>query len=512
MNFSNFGILGALLWGIAFLEMSGLVVNTNTTSVKVANLMRSSVLKMNESLARLSSGSRIMNPADDAAGLAVATKFTSQTHRIDAVRNTLANTQSFVQTADGYLQRVSTALSRMGEIGALAQDSTKSSSDLAAYNYEFQELKKLVRDTQDRQMNGQNLFAGESLAVVHDSKGRTFSYDTTDLKAFNYSNAVDGEIYSPPPFTWETTKDVWTVSKDGYMLREDAYKITQAYWTMEPNLTIFYLNANAWYKTGTGWSATDNGGTKYNSGSFIKEGAVAGHPNIQHDIISQLGFAAADSYSDSTFLSKSNPVSTGNGNIEAGDVISNAKDTFTTVDPSLVNSAIVPTNSFYQKGSFTTINPSPLLSTTLLTGGVVAVNPIASGEDSAATFYAAGSEITTDPTNYDVDPNAVETSKSHVLTASGAYWAIQKVKTALNQLSTDRASLGSVMGRLGGTSEELGVLRENLDQAVSRIRDTNVAQEATRFAKHKILTESATNMLKQANILPQNALRLILAL
>ena len=292
MNFSNFGILGALLWGIAFLEMSGLVVNTNTTSVKVANLMRSSVLKMNESLARLSSGSRIMNPADDAAGLAVATKFTSQTHRIDAVRNTLANTQSFVQTADGYLQRVSTALSRMGEIGALAQDSTKSSSDLAAYNYEFQELKKLVRDTQDRQMNGQNLFAGESLAVVHDSKGRTFSFDTTDLKAFNYSNAVDGEIYSPPPFTWETTKDVWTVSKDGYMLREDAYKITQAYWTMEPNLTIFYLNANAWYKTGTGWSATDNGGTKYNSGSFIKEGAVAGHPNIQHDIISQLGFAA----------------------------------------------------------------------------------------------------------------------------------------------------------------------------------------------------------------------------
>jgi flagellin len=56
------------------------------------------------------------------------------------------------------------------------------------------------------------------------------------------------------------------------------------------------------------------------------------------------------------------------------------------------------------------------------------------------------------------------------------------------------------------------VLRENLDQAISRIRDTNVAQEATRFAKHKILTESSTNMLKQANILPQNALRLILSL
>jgi len=492
--------------------MAGFVINTNTTSVKVANLMRSSVRKMNESLARLSSGSRIMNPADDAGGLAVATKFTSQTHRIDTVRNTLANTQSFVQTADGYLQRISTALTRMGELGALARDATKSSSDLAAYNFEFQDLKKFIRGSQDRQMNGQNLFAGDSIAVVHDAKGQTFSFDTTDLKAFNYSNVVDGDIYTPPPFTWETTKDVWTVSKDGYMLREDANMVTQAYWTMKPNLTIFYLKADAWYKAGTGWAATDNGGTKYNSGSFIKEGAVAGHPDIQHDIITQLGFTAADAYYDTTFLSKSNPVSTGNGNIEASDVIANAKDTFTTIDPSFMDSAIVPTNSLYQKGSFTTVNPSPVLSKTLLAGGVVAVNPISSGEDSAATFYAAGSEITTDPTDYDVDPNAVETSKSHVLTASGAYWAIQKVKTALGQISTDRASMGSVMGRLGRTSEQLGVLRENLDQAISRIRDTNVAQEATRFAKHKILTESSINMLKQANILPQHALRLILSL
>jgi len=309
-----------------------------------------------------------------------------------------------------------------------------------------------------------------------------------------------------------TTKDVWIVSKDGYMLREDAYKVTQEYWTMKPNLTIFYLQANAWYKAGTGWSTTDNGGTKYNSGSFIKEGSVAGHPDIQHDIISQLGFTAADAYYDTTFLSVINPVSTGNGNIEAADVDSHAKDTFTTIDPSFMDPAIAPTNSFYQKGSFTTINPSPVLSTTLSTGGVVAVNPIASSEDSDATFYAAGSEITTDPTDYDVDPNAPEISRSHVLTASGAYWAIQKVKTAMEQLSTDRATLGSVMGRLGRTSEQLGVLRENLDHAVSRIRDTNMAQEATRFAKHKILTESSINMLKQANILPQHALRLILSL
>jgi len=148
-------------------------------------------------------------------------------------------------------------------------------------------------------------------------------------------------------------------------------------------------------------------------------------------------------------------------------------------------------------------------STPLAAGGVVAVDPKASGEDSAATFYAAGSTVTADPTDYDVDPDAPETSLSHVLTTSGAYWAVQKVKSALEQLSTDRANLGAVMGRLDRTNEQLGVLRENLDQAVSRIRDTNMAAEATKFAKHQILSNSATEMLKQANIVPQHALRLI---
>jgi flagellin len=111
-----------------------------------------------------------------------------------------------------------------------------------------------------------------------------------------------------------------------------------------------------------------------------------------------------------------------------------------------------------------------------------------------------------------VDPDAEETSPSHVLTNAGGYWAVQKVKTALEQLSTDRASSGSVMGRLHRVNDQLALLRENLDQAVSRIRDTNVAAESTKFARHQILVNSSTEMLKQANILPQHALRLILGL
>lgn len=479
-------------------------------------MMRSSVGNMNDSLARLSSGSRMLNPADDAAGLAVATKFTSQIHRLDAARNVVANTLSFVQTADGYMQKIEKALTRMGELAALANDETKSASDLANYNFEFQDLKKHIRDIQGKGMNGLNLFQGESIAVTNGAFGQTYTFDTTDLTAANYGQVVDDEVYSPPPFTWDVTKDVWATSKAGYMLREDAYKITEPYYTVKSGQGIYHLKQNAWYDETAGWSATDNGGTLYNSGSFIKMGTSAGHPTITDGITAQLGGPFADYYSSGTFISKSDPVATGNGNIEASDIESHAAGTLTAIDPSGVGVSIAPTYTSYAAGSFTTIDPGTINNTSISIGDVVAVNPIASGEDAAATLIATGGTVTSppysDPTDPLVDPDAEETSPSHVLTTSGAYWAVNKVKTALEQLSTDRGSTGSVMGRLHRINDQLALLRENLDQAVSRIRDTNVAAESTEFARHQILVNSSTDMLKQANILPQHALRLILGL
>ncbi len=510
---SKIGMADALFWGVAIFQGTRMVINTNVASASIANMMRASVRRMNDSIGRLSSGSRIMNPADDAAGLAVATKFTSQMHRLDAARNSLANTLSYVQTADGYMQKVEKGLSRMGELAALAMDKTKSSSDLENYNSEFQELKEYIRDVQGKKMNGLNLFQGETIAVTNGAFGQTHSFNTTDLSATSYSRAVDFDVYTPPPYTWEVTKDVWTTSVAGYMLREDANKILETHYTIKSGANVWQLNADAWYKASTGWAAADNGGTKYNLGSFVKMGAVATHPTITHDIMAQLGGAAADYYTAGQFISKTNPAVPGNGNIEASDIQTNAANTFTTIDPSLMAGALAPSYTFYSKGSFTTDDPTSVLNSTMNIGDVVAVNPITSLEDTGATLYAAGSVITaSDPTDPDVDPNAEELSPSHVLTSGGAYWAITKVKTALEQLSTDRASSGSVMGRLHRINDQLGLLRENLDQAVSRIRDTNVAAESTRYARHHILMNTSTDMLKQANIVPQHALRLILGL
>ena len=112
----------ALFWAVAIFQGTRMVINTNVTSASIATMMRASVRNLNNSVARLSSGSRILNPADDAAGLAVVTKFTSQMHRLDAARNGVANTLSFVQTADGFMQKVDKALRRLGELATLAMD------------------------------------------------------------------------------------------------------------------------------------------------------------------------------------------------------------------------------------------------------------------------------------------------------------------------------------------------------------------------------------------------------
>jgi flagellin len=96
-----------------------------------------------------------------------------------------------------------------------------------------------------------------------------------------------------------------------------------------------------------------------------------------------------------------------------------------------------------------------------------------------------------------------------ISTTGGATTALADVKTALTQLSEDRATVGSTITRLNSTSDQLSIQRDNLSAANSRIKDVDVAEESTRFARFNILVQAGTAMLAQANTLPQSALRLL---
>ncbi len=96
-----------------------------------------------------------------------------------------------------------------------------------------------------------------------------------------------------------------------------------------------------------------------------------------------------------------------------------------------------------------------------------------------------------------------------VATTTGALTALTMVKTAISQLASDRATIGAYQARLNYTTEQLTISKENLSAATSRIQDTDIAEEATQFARYNILVQSGTAMLAQANAVPQTVLRLL---
>ena len=161
-----------------------MIINTNTTAVRAARLLSESSTKLGESLARLSSGSKIVNASDDAAGLAQVLKLDAQLKRTGAASANVGNAISFSQTQDGFLQKVQTALERMSELTVLSQDVTKSNTDRSNYSVEFTQLQNYISDIGDKDFNGVTLFSTEgtaTLAVTIDSDAATFGMALIDL-------------------------------------------------------------------------------------------------------------------------------------------------------------------------------------------------------------------------------------------------------------------------------------------------------------------------------------------
>jgi flagellin len=155
-----------------------------------ARLLSQSSDLLSKSLARLSSGSKIVSPADDAAGLAVSMRFSAQINRVDAATNNVGNAISFNQTQDGFLQKVGSALNRMSELSLMSQDVTKTDSDRSLYNKEFTQLQTYINDLGTKDFNGVSLFGSSNLNVTVDSEGKTFSNQAVNLGASAYTTAT----------------------------------------------------------------------------------------------------------------------------------------------------------------------------------------------------------------------------------------------------------------------------------------------------------------------------------
>ncbi|MBI5818040.1 MAG: flagellin [Verrucomicrobia bacterium] len=382
-----------------------MVINTNIQAQTGARLLGESSSRLSQSLARLSSGSKIVSPADDAAGLAVSTRFDAEISRTGAAINNLGNTLSFCQTQDGYLGKIGKALDRMSELAMLAQDITKTDSDRSLYNQEFQTLKSYVNSVTTKDFNGVSLFGGGALNVTIDSDGATLQMD-----------GINGDYVPTGPYA--------TLS------------------------TLF--SAIAPEMTGTVCIMQDLGG-----GSAMGIGVESTYDlnSVMENFNDQFSSAASISYNSSTGeLSLT---------IQAG-----KKFYFEDQDLNLLSSFIgINASDLDNSGGST----DKVLTTTLTVSG----------------------------------------GSMDISTASGAVSALTTVKSAISQVAADRASVGATIARLNSTSESLGTLKENLAAANSRIKDVDVAEESTAFARYNILVQSGTAMLAQANSTPNSVLKLL---
>ncbi len=171
-----------------------MVINTNTSAQQTANNLNVSSSFLSKSLSRLSSGSKIIVPSDDAAGLAVSSRLEAQIKRLDAALSNVINAISFTQTQDGFMKTIDKAFRRMGELAMLAQDSTKSSADRNLYDQEFTQLKDYISTTSTKDFNAVSLFSSSNIDVTIDSSGSTFAVTGIDLAAASYSNAISTTV------------------------------------------------------------------------------------------------------------------------------------------------------------------------------------------------------------------------------------------------------------------------------------------------------------------------------
>jgi flagellin len=170
-----------------------IVVNTNSAATTASFNLSKNADALRKSLARLSSGKRITQPAEDAGGLAVAYKLDSHARRTEAVLNNHQNALSYLQVQDGALETVGKVVNRMSELRTMAADITKNAGDIENYSKEFRELQSQLNQMSLEKFNGVSLFAFGNAAGA---SGIQTATSGKELNVLLGATASDKDIYS----------------------------------------------------------------------------------------------------------------------------------------------------------------------------------------------------------------------------------------------------------------------------------------------------------------------------
>ena len=380
-------------------------INSNYAASAASNNLALSNSMLQRSLNRLSSGSRLVNPNDDAGGTAVAMRLSATAKRSGSAATNLNNAVSILQNQDGALKVAGKIVERISELQSLYNDSTKSTDDKALYDIEFTALRGQLTSLSQEKFNGVNLFGSTSTSIITSAAGDQSL--TITAKGLNSTGAAGtaSTATSSADFTVP-------VSQNG-------------------TLTINGVNI-AILTTDTVQQIKD------------KINAAASPANVVATTVAGAG------------------------------------------GPDL---KLQLTNLYYGTTVPTITGTTQLLTDLKLAAPVTAAGT-ADTRDNVKLLIAATSLGNT-------SVSGVNSSLNTVLLA------------AQNDLASYRANNGAEQSGLSFASELLVLNRTNLEAAVGRIVDVDVADESTQLAKWTTLTQAGTAMLAQANQATSLVLKLI---
>jgi flagellin len=516
--------------------MAVISLRNNIGALATARNLGSAQAAVDRSMLRLSTGLRINSAADDAAGLALSEKMRAQMGGLVQAARNARDAKSLAQTAEGSLSEASNMLLRMRDLAVSSVNDVNTVGERAALQKELGQLQaEVTRLAATAEFNGQKLLDGTFLGKrfqIGANAGQEVTLSIGGVSASSIGTNVadtNGSITTVKNLA-PSTSGGNGVAAQTLTLTGPSGSTTSAVALNNAASTIA-ANVNATSAT-TGITATAETNLQLRSaGLSAAVGAtVTGDGSISFTLGSTSAFAAGttpvaisavfrENGDVGTLISAINAQSAATGiTAEAGTSSSllrlrqaEGKDIFIeTVQVRDASGTVVGGQAILAQGLRRTGSgvatsgaevPFPVNS-----GGVVGgtVTLRATGPLTVATS-ATGTLLTTST----VAASSSTLSGLSVLTADGAAAALGVIDGAISSVNNERANLGAFQNRIDATVANLESTVENLSLAESRIRDADIAFEATALARSLVLVEAGVAVMAQANQSPRLALRLL---
>jgi flagellin len=490
------------------------VINTNVASLNAQRNLTNSSASLSTSLQRLSSGLRINSAKDDAAGLAISERFTSQIRGIDQATRNANDGISLAQTGEGSLASAGDILQRIRELAVQSVNATNSASDRAALQAEVSQLaSELDRIAGTTAFNGQRLLDGSNSNTfqVGANADEVITASTTNFRTDNYGNNRIGSLAA----TSTSNLGDLTIGSTAGAKRSKVTAVT-VHDTVQSTLKIDGALGSASVVIATGLSA--KAAAKLINAKSADTGVIASAKN-EFDLTA---FTASTAYSLNFKSNNTTAVaitftagSTINADGLSGAVNAINDATSKTGVTAKVNSAGTGITLNNASGEDITITVTTGTNGLTIGGTATAsgLSSIATGElvfDSDKTFAVtsqtnAGFLLATTSTSSQLQ----KVSAVDVGNVDAANRTIALVDGALQAVNGQRAKFGALQSRFDSTIANLRTTSENLSASRSRIRDTDFAAETANLTRNQILQQAGTAMLAQANALPQQVLSLL---